>query len=1519
MKSKIKANKTKSKHKRSKRKKRIKLIQKCIQKCNSETAPQPKVEVNINPILPLDRNTVMVEMFGIQIKSLVDSGASITCLTLNTLNRLGLGLNDLEPSNINAAIGVGGERHSCLGTVTIPISFDSVVVFQKFHCFRKFYVGVILGLDFLEQNGAVFNAKERSLYIQNPETKTYHVIDTDTKVALVAKDTEIPPQSGANIEINIYHAEDNATMLLEPLPNLPELNLAGAKCLVKSQNNEPMYFQVMNVGTKPITLSAKTKVASVCHISPNSIYDLPHKSKPNSNNNNSKVDHNKEPPICVVSEQSDLKIETSKTSKPCAKTLKHIDFDLSESALTNDQKGLMLELLKQNRKAFAADLTELGQTSMCSYRIETDTEIPIRLRPYRQSLETKTEMEKQIQELLDNDIIEESDSPWQFPVVMCKKKNNTLRMAIDYRRLNAITKPFIFPLPRMEDIFDMLGAAKPVFFSSMDMNSGFWQCNLDPHTAHKSAFVTPTNVYQWKRLPFGLVSSPGQFTACLSKILKGLNWQICSVYVDDLLCFSSSFEEHLRDLQKIFTRLIDAGLTLKPSKCSFAMKKIKYLGHVLSKDGIEVDTDKTDAVSSFPVPETQTQIRSFLGLAGWYRKFVPNYSKLAAPMNTLLKKDFKKSIKSEWTHECQIGFEALKEALTSPPILIFPDQSRPFYLVTDASQTSISYILGQIDDKNREHVVAYGGRSLNKSEKNYSSTHLECLAVVEGIKKYHVYLASKPFNLYTDNIALKSLKKCFREPSGRLARWSVLLQSYEFEVYHRKGSLNKVADALSRREYTTPNDSQSEPEDIIPSPDSIASIELPTLKDNVSHPGPVNNLQLDSSEQNSLNPLSCMWHAEDDEVLHEVTFLYSNRDPPSCCPVSPILIPEYDDLSSKDLPSLQRECPDFKYYYLYLTEDIIPEDPKVKTKVLAEASQFVILNDVLYHLYYPRGSSLKNEPIRQLAVPRLLREEVLLNYHDNLSHFGLNKTFQTIQLKFYWPRMYQNTYDYIQGCDACQRIKKPTHQPHAPLGNMPVTDTFTRVHMDILGPLPCTKNGFKYILSVVDSFSGWIECFPLKTQEAKEIAVVLYNEFFCRYGAPQTIVTDRGQNFLSKIITAVCETFNVTRKLTSSYHPQSNGSVERRNSTIAQCLKAYVNKEQTNWSDLLPSILMAMRMCPSTQTSGLSPHQLLFGREMNLPFDISLIPKNNLSRHAQDHVKNLMSHLKVVKDIASKNLEKQKQKQKERYDKNSSEPNFKVFDNVLVRNQRVPTGLSPKFTPPWEGPYYISEIGQNNTYKLIRTSDNKEMKAPVHANRLKHYHPPTKRPQLNPSPNPPIINDRPPQNLPQPPTQQPKQTTNIIAQKPNNVPRQTTKTKAKTTRKPSQSTSKTKQIQQSSNTQQTKQSSNAQRKTTNTTITGTQNATSLANKPTDQSNKSTSPRDNTTTDDQEYNIDKLLQCRIRDGKKQFRVKWVDYSATTWETEETLPENLVREFHIHKTHQGRSKKANKAKKRVCFKN
>ena len=357
-----------------------------------------------------------------------------------------------------------------------------------------------------------------------------------------------------------------------------------------------------------------------------------------------------------------------------------------------------------------------------------------------------------------------------------------------------MTKKDSYPLPLISEVLDSLTGTQ--YFTTLDLKSGYWQIPLDPATKEKSAFVTHNGLYEFQVLPFGLTNSPATFQRLMGHILRGLEYKSALIYIDDIILFSKSVDEHLKHLEEVFQRLRDANLKLNPKKCEFAKQELEYLGHLVTPNGIKPCPSKIQAVKEFPVPKNLKQLRSFLGLANYYRRFINNFAQIAYPLNQLTKK----SIKFVWASECQEAFDKLKRALTSAPILTYPDFTKEFHLFVDASSTGIGMALAQISVDGLEKVIAYNGRNFTQAETNYSTTERECLALIEGIKRFQPYLHGRKFTVHTDHNALRWIMN-ITSPVGRLARWSLLLQQFNFDVVYRSGKSHGNADGLSRRHY----------------------------------------------------------------------------------------------------------------------------------------------------------------------------------------------------------------------------------------------------------------------------------------------------------------------------------------------------------------------------------------------------------------------------------------------------------------------------------------------------------------------------------------------------------------------------------------------------------------------------------------------------------------------------------------------------------------------------------------------
>ena len=411
------------------------------------------------------------------------------------------------------------------------------------------------------------------------------------------------------------------------------------------------------------------------------------------------------------------------------------------------QQQQLNELFKEFQDVFSQGEDDLGNTPLLEHGIETHGP-PLR-QPYRrQNPAVHREEMAQVQQMLPSNVIRPSNSPWASPVVMVRKRDGSLRFCVDFRQLNAATVKDAHPLPRIDDLLDALHGAK--WFSTLDLKSGYWQVPISEQDKAKTAFRTSSGqLFEFNQVPFGLCNTPATFSRLMDRVLAGLHWETCLFYLDDIIVFSSTWEEHLARLREVFERLRHAKLKLGAAKCTFAAKEVSYLGHRVTEEGLLPDPSLLAAIRDIPPPKTAMEVRSFLGLAGYYRRYVKGFAAIAAPLHALTRKD----AVFHWSEDCQNAFDQLKIRLTTRPITAFPDFSQEFRLYTDASTAGLGAILAQVRD-GKERIICCASRALNKAEKSYPATKLECLAIVWAVTKFHPYLMAMPFEVFTDHYAL---------------------------------------------------------------------------------------------------------------------------------------------------------------------------------------------------------------------------------------------------------------------------------------------------------------------------------------------------------------------------------------------------------------------------------------------------------------------------------------------------------------------------------------------------------------------------------------------------------------------------------------------------------------------------------------------------------------------------------------------------------------------------------------------
>ena len=416
------------------------------------------------------------------------------------------------------------------------------------------------------------------------------------------------------------------------------------------------------------------------------------------------------------------------------------------------ERSALERLLSEYSDIFSRHSADLGRTDILQHSIHTENERPLHQRPYRQPFHLRAEAQRQVEEMLDAGVIAPSNSPWSSRMILVPKKNGKLRFCVDFHRLNDYTTKDAYPIPRIDDALDSLGESQ--YFSTLDLASGNWQVGMAPGDRAKTAFSCNGGHYEFQVMPFGLTNAPATFQRLRDLVLRGLPLDSCLVYLDDVLVHLRTFEEHIRDLEAVFSRLRSAGLKLRTEKCQFLCSEVPYLGHIISAAGIATDPSKVEKVRHWPQPHNKTEVRSFINFAGYYRRFVQDFSTITAPLHDLTTQ----KVPFQWSPAAETAFAKLKNKLTSAPFLAFPRFSQPFRLKTDASDAGLGAVLSQLID-GQEHPIAYASKKLNDVEKRYSATDKELYAIKWGMAHFHPYLLGSPFVVITDHRPLVHLKK----------------------------------------------------------------------------------------------------------------------------------------------------------------------------------------------------------------------------------------------------------------------------------------------------------------------------------------------------------------------------------------------------------------------------------------------------------------------------------------------------------------------------------------------------------------------------------------------------------------------------------------------------------------------------------------------------------------------------------------------------------------------------------------
>ena len=796
--------------------------------------------------------------------------------------------------------------------------------------------------------------------------------------------------------------------------------------------------------------------------------------------------------------------------------------------------------------------------------------------------------------MLDVGVIRSSNSPWCNAVVLVRKKDGSLRFCIDFRKLNSLTvKDSHLLLHICETLESLAGAAH---YSTFDMNSGFWQVPMDEESKQYTAFTLGSmGLYECESMLFGLCNTPSTFQRLMQNCLGELNLTYCLIYLDDVIVFSETPEEHLWRMRVAFDRLREHSLKLKPSKCDVFKSEINYLAHHVSQKGVLPSKKNLESIAQCPPPDTYTKVKSFVGLVGHYRHFIKGFAKIAAPVYDLTSGD-NKDKKSEHVNlspEAREAFDRLKAACLQAPILAFPDFNKPFLLETDASGRGLGAVLSQKQADGQYHPIAYASHVMNETEQRYHSNKQEFLALKWAVtEQFHEYLSPyrknrNEFVVRTDNNLLTYIfSSANLDAAGQ--PWVAHFASYNFSLEYQKGKDNTVADFLSRMNERLPEEEVQEYLNKIPYPGFKAVLNNAIM--------PIK----ERAEQGVRPTPDCQGNCQEGTVEAEPARLATTN------------VTDWKQEQKED-PVLYWVAKHLRVPHETFKAALHKVLDKKATAAYVKAKEQLLIKNGLLYCKTQQGQA--DEIMFQFVVPQRHRGAALDGCHREAAHQGQHRSTALMQEHFWWPGMTRDLRNCIKKCGHCRKYEAVP--PVAPMKPLTCSGPGELLHVDFTSieetvplkedPVICN------VLVLQDHFSKYIVAYVVKDQTARTAAEALRNGYFGLFGAPAYLVSDQGKAFTGHVITQLCELYGVQKLRTSPYHAHTNGQVERMNQMIIRMIGKLEEDRKACWSEHLPEFLLAYNATRSSVT-GYSPYYLLFGRSPRIPVDY-LFPTLHDSPH----------------------------------------------------------------------------------------------------------------------------------------------------------------------------------------------------------------------------------------------------------------------------------------------------------------
>ena len=843
----------------------------------------------------------------------------------------------------------------------------------------------------------------------------------------------------------------------------------------------------------------------------------------------------------------------------------HRKMQLQDAEVTGENKEEFRLLCEEFEDIFSKSSSDIGKTPLITMDIDTGDSPPVCQRPYNLPLKHQEWVQKELETLEKAGMIVRSISPWASPIVVVPKKTEPgepprRRLCVDYRVINSLLPEVqkahskakgiltLVPLPQIDHIYARLRGSQ--IFSTFDLRSGYHHMELSAEARAKSAFITPLDKFEFTRSPFGLSQAPAYFQRLMNQVIKGLPFAF--VYLDDVLIHSPDIETHLQHIRILFQRLRKADLKLKDSKCNYFKTHVQYLGHLVSGKGIKPLPEKLESVKKMPAPTTPKEIKQFLGLVGYYRKFIPRFADIARPMTNLTRQD----TPFEWTIQCQALFEMLKDALITSPILKYPDPNKPYTLFTDTSKHAWACMLTQEYEHEKDgktykinHPITFASGLFKGSQLNWAALK-EAFAIYSSIKKLSYYLEDADIVLRSDHLPLKKfLHK--NTLNTKVNNWAIEISPYRIQFEYIKGIKNTLADTMSRL-------IQMDPEaKLNPEPEGY---------------------EFGYHAFEDLEPIK--------SDIQEIKI--STEEEPINLPQEEIKLP----LSDEKLLALQAEdkfCSEI--------------NSKLQKGQLQDRNPYYKENEVLKR-YVEDGK----QRFEVVVLPQVLSGAALQLAHEGLGHNGSPRTYALLKRNYFWKGLKPMVKRHVQSCRFCQEHNKQSVK-YSKYNFEAEPAPMKFISMDLIGEFhPPSSKGNRYALTVICMFTGYAFCIPLPDKKAETVLRAYMNHVYCKHGGSLKILSDNGTEFKNKLMEEVSKELGVEYKVYSPpYRPQSNGRIESFHYFLKACIAKHITT-QLEWDDVVPLACAAYNFFPN-EHSRESPFFLMFRRDPLIPLTKLLRPK----------------------------------------------------------------------------------------------------------------------------------------------------------------------------------------------------------------------------------------------------------------------------------------------------------------------